>query len=318
MAETSHAVGAPGRSRGGAPTLLNYRPWQGTFAEPIWSVWPIARSALMQMFRRKLFWGLYALGMMVFLLFFFGQYLVAFSDNVMPPGQRAGGLRQMIHRNLTFLDGSGDTFLTFIRYQSYILMVILALAGSVVLGNDLRHGSLPYFLSKPLTRGHYLLGKALAISVFINLLTTLPALLLWVEFALLYPGSYPSEQWPLIVGILACGLLLTVLFTLVLLATTLWVRLTVPLIMVWSTLFIFARVLAEAMVDRLGFDPRWRLIDLWNNTTIVGELVLGETARKTAAWNQPVWYEALGVLIGVSVLCLIYTTRRIRALEILR
>jgi len=305
-------------SRQAGPVLLHYRPWRGPLADPAWSVWPIARAALWQMFRRKLFWAIYALGLMVFLLFFFGQYLVAFSDNVTGPEQGRGGLRQLIHRNLTFLDGSGDTYLTFIRYQSYIVMVTLALAGAVVLGNDLRFGSLPFFLSKPPTRRHYLLGKGLAVAVFVNLLTTLPALALWLEFALLYPGSYPISQAPLLLGIVGYGLLLTVLFTLLLLATTLWVRRTVPLIMVWSALFLFARFVADALVDRLRFDPRWRLIDLWNDAALVGGAMLGQLEKQAEMWNQPAWYEALVVLIGVCLLCLTYATRRMRAVEILR
>ncbi len=305
-------------SRQAAPVLLHYRPWRGTFAEPTWSVWPIARAALLQMFRRKLFWVIYGLGLMVFLMFFFGQYLVAFSDSVASPEQGRGGLRQLIHRQLTFLDGSGETYLTFIRYQSYIVMVTLALAGSVVLGNDLRFGSLPFFLSKPLTRRHYLLGKALAVGVFINLLTTVPALALWLEFALLYPGSYPFTQAPLLLGIVGYGFVLTVMFTLLLLATALWVRRTVPLIMIWSALFIFARVLTDALVDRLRFDPRWRLLDLWNDAALVGGAMLGQAARQAERLNHPAWYEALAVLLGVSLLCLIYSTRRIRAVEILR
>ena len=38
--------------------------------------WPIARASLTMLFRRKLFWAIYALAVMVFLLFFFGQYLL--------------------------------------------------------------------------------------------------------------------------------------------------------------------------------------------------------------------------------------------------
>ena len=54
---------------------------------------------------------------------------------------------------------------------------MLALAGSVLVGNDFLHGSLPFYLSKPIGRWHYVLGKCLAIGVFVNLMTTLPAIL---------------------------------------------------------------------------------------------------------------------------------------------
>ena len=38
--------------------------------------WPVARVSLSMLFRRKLFWAMYALALMVFLFFFFGQYFM--------------------------------------------------------------------------------------------------------------------------------------------------------------------------------------------------------------------------------------------------
>jgi ABC-2 type transport system permease protein len=306
-----------GRSAG--PELLHYRPWQGTFLPPGRSVWPIARTALGMMFRRRLFWVLYALGMMVFLLFFFGQYLAAFSETL-DTGTVAGrgGLRRLIHRFLSFLDGSGETYLTFIRYQGYIVMIVLTLAGSLLLGNDLRFGSLPYYLSKPLSRWHYLVGKGLAVAVFINLMTTVPAIVLWIEFGMLYSVQYYTRELLLLLGVLGYGLMLTLVLSTLLLATAMWVRRTVPLIMVWSTLFVFLRVLADTLVTRLHFHERWRLIDLWNDTVLVGGACLGMETSLYKQPDQPHWYEAGLLLGGVTLLCLTYLIRRIRAVEIVK
>ena len=63
------------------------------------------------------------------------------------------------------LNGSAETYRNFIHYQGYMVMIVLALAGSVLVGNDFRYGSLPFYLSKPLRRWHYLLGKGLAVAV---------------------------------------------------------------------------------------------------------------------------------------------------------
>src|SRR5438552_4654286 len=60
--------------------LLHYRPWRGQFYGPAWSAWPIARIALVMIFRRKIFWVLYALALTMFLLFFFGQYMLAWAE----------------------------------------------------------------------------------------------------------------------------------------------------------------------------------------------------------------------------------------------
>ncbi len=60
-------------------SLLHYRSWQGDFHHPMWSVWPIARVALGTLlwgplWRRILFWGMYANGLLLFSMFFFGAY----------------------------------------------------------------------------------------------------------------------------------------------------------------------------------------------------------------------------------------------------
>jgi hypothetical protein len=323
------------QGRAGPPELLHYRPWQGTFRRPGHSVWPIARIALWMMLRRRLFWALYGLGMMIFLLFFFGQYLLAWLETQVGETDVRAGLLGRLNiqdaiRVLRFqakLNGTGETYRNFFWYQGYMIMVILALTGSILVGNDLRFGSLPYYLSKPLSRWHYLLGKGLAVAVFINLMTTLPALVLFAQFGLLdswgyfegrgtYVGVEPVViRLPinhLIFGILGYGAVLTVCLTLILLATATWLRRTVPLIMTWTTLFTFCRFLSSALVDGLGADPRWRLIDLWNNTYLVGMSCLQLTIPPT----HPSSVEAALVLGGVCLICLIYLILRIRAVEI--
>src|SRR5207249_3049776 len=88
-------------------------------------------------------------------------------------------------RRVLKLNAGPEMYLNLFWFQGYMVMVVLALAGAILVGNDLRFGSLPFYLSKPLSAGHYLVGKCLAIAVFVNLMTTLPALLLFVQYGLL-------------------------------------------------------------------------------------------------------------------------------------
>jgi ABC-type transport system involved in multi-copper enzyme maturation permease subunit len=313
------------RSRAAAPDLLHYRPWTGTFRAPVRSVWPIARTALLMLFRRRLFWVLYALSMMLFLLFFFGQYLLAWLQTQMGEDRvhlagllvKPQDLVQIIAGTLK-IDGSGETYRNYFWYQGYMVMIVLALAGSILIGNDLRFGSLPFYLSKPLSRWHYLLGKGLAVAVFINLMTTIPALILFVQYGLVYSYEHFWVNRHLVAGILGYGAVLTVSLTLILLATALWLRRTVPLIMTWTALFVLCRLLSSALVDGLHFDPRWRLIDLWNSLYLVGSVCLQMGPETLNPLAQPEWYEAALVLVGASLLCLSYLILRLRAVEIVR
>ncbi len=304
-----------------AVQLLYYRPWRGRLAAPFRSVWPIARLALVMMFRRKLFWGLYGLSLFMFCLFFFGQYMMFWAEtqitesNVNVVGMRMRP-QQLIHffKARLKLNGTGETYRNFFWFQGYMSSIVLALAGALLIGNDVRNNSLSFYLSKPIGGRHYLLGKFLAVAVFINLLTTLPALVLFFQYGMLDTYDYFSDNVHLFFGILGYGLVLTVVLGLLLIATAVALKKTVPLIMAWMTLFFFCRRLAEALVDRLGLDPSWKLIDLWNDTYLVGNALLGVDLRTLG--RQPGLSEACLVLGAVCVSCLIFLIRRIRAVEI--
>src|SRR6516162_2547719 len=132
-------------ARARAPELLHYRPWTGTFRGPWASVRPVARVALGMLFRRRLFWALYALSLMIFLLFFFGQYLLAYAEVQAPPARGQFNPRDVVSllRGFLEMDGKGTTYRTFMEYQGWMVMIVLALAGSILVGNDIRFGSLP-------------------------------------------------------------------------------------------------------------------------------------------------------------------------------
>jgi ABC-type transport system involved in multi-copper enzyme maturation permease subunit len=306
-------------------SLLHYRPWRGQFYGAGRSVWPIARIALWMIFRRKLFWVLYAFALLIFFMFFFGQYLLAWAETqTAEQSVRVGMIRtepgRLIHllREILKLNGTGETYRNFFWYQGYMVMIVLALAGSIVVGNDFHFGSLPFYLAKPLGRWHYLTGKCLAVAVFINLMTTLPAVILFVQFGLLDSWHYFVDSAHLLTGILGYGLVLTVSMSLLLVATASWLRRTVPMIMTWTTLFFFFRLLAGALVDGFHYHPRWRLIDLWNDTYLIGNACLGMAQEAVRPATQPAVYEATLVLGALSLLCLIYLNLRIRAVEIVR
>ena len=175
-------------------------PWHGSIA--------IARSSLQLLARRKLFWALYVFSLLIFLFFFFGQYLMVFLENRVSESMvRTGGLfarnmhpefvTQML-RDALHMDGSADTFGDFMWTEGYIVMVILAFAGSVIVGNDFQHNSLPFYLSKPIGRRHYLVGKALAVAVLVNAMTTVPAVALFIEYGFIDTWDYYVDQFRLL------------------------------------------------------------------------------------------------------------------------
>src|SRR5262245_9713442 len=121
-------------------------------------------------------------------MFFFGSLLLSCVETRLTGPIQFGSVHwepdrimQWIRRVMSLLEGNQYTFAYFFVYQGNAVMVALTLTGAVLVGNDLTHRSLPFYLSKPLNRWHYIGGKCLACAAVINLLVTVPALLLYAQ-----------------------------------------------------------------------------------------------------------------------------------------
>jgi ABC-2 type transport system permease protein len=277
--------------------------------------------------RRKLFWGLYSVSAMIFMLFFYGQYLLSWLDTQIKdePIRLGSGLVGVtlkpkdvlpVLEKVLHLDGSGYTFRNFFNFEAQIIMIVLTLAGAILVGNDFRYGSLPFYLSKPLHRWHYLIGKFLTVGVFINLMTTIPALVLFGECGMVKTWDYYGDHVRLLFGIIAYGAVLTVTLGLLLLATACGLRRIVPMIMVWTAIFVFGRLLVEALLFAVHFDGHVRLLDLWNDLYLVGNWCLGMSRESAPSQPQPPIWQAALVLAAICIACVLYLNRRIQAVEV--
>src|SRR5438874_3069503 len=110
--------------------LLRYRPWRGKPHGPLYASIAMARVSLLLMARRKLLWGLFALGLLVFFFFFYAQYLVVWITNQLATETvRFAGIPVTIG-NLTkflerlYLNGSAHTFGNFVWFQGYVLVIV--------------------------------------------------------------------------------------------------------------------------------------------------------------------------------------------------
>src|SRR5438477_13004839 len=123
----------------GGTSLLTYRPYRGRLRGPLAGAWAIARTGLWMILRRKLFWGLYGCCGLIFLFFFFGQYLSSWlAANA---GEQTVSVTQTSRIRLNTVDvlgnlrtqlklnGTGETYRNLIWYEGTIVMVVLALAG---------------------------------------------------------------------------------------------------------------------------------------------------------------------------------------------
>ena len=272
------------------------------------SVWPVARTAMHLVFRRKLFWLLLAIALLSFVFTFGAIYLLATLKQELPQ------MARFITSMLKDLDGSGTTYLNFMKLQGTVMMILLAFAGSVLAGNDHARGGFMFYMSRRITLVHYALGKLLAIGLFVLLITTVPALVLFFEYGLL--GNfieYFSENFQIVFGILGYGILLSVAIGLLLLALVSWMPRPVPLVILWGGLFVFlpilSRILAVALRDPEADleESSWRLLDIWNDLYIVGSKFFGV--------SLPLFNGAVIVVCGVCLCSIMAIFFRLRYLQ---
>lgn len=284
-----------------------YRGWTRKLVPSPLACWPIARTALVLVLRRKLFWLLLALAGMNFLFVFATIYLKAQISAQNP------GIKRFVDQILRSVTGTGETYRDFMFAQGTVTMLLLAFAGATVVGDDLRQGALTFYLSRRIDKWHYVLGKLLAIGLLVSLTTTLPALVLYIEYGLLTDSfSYFRENLGILRGILGYGLALALTLSLLLFALTSLLKKTVPLVITWACIFVL--VPAVALLMRQVFHGRnWQLLMLWRDLRLVGTWCFGgiDSDNELALINP-----AIAIVVGVWVVSALVIASQVRAVKV--
>ncbi len=287
-----------------AVELAGYREWAGRRRSPWWTCWPIVRTGLNMILRRWIFWVLIGLGLLNFLFNFAFVYLKA---TLTVQSEAAGGFLDRYR-----VTGTGEAYADFMFGQASITALLLAFAGSMLIGNDYRQGGLIYYLSRRTERRHYVVGKLLTVGAVVTLITTVPALALYAEYGLLSNSlDYFLNHPRILAGILGYGVVLAVVQSLLLFAIAAWVPRTVPLVMTWLGIFVLLKGLAEAL-RAIDDNRHWLLLGVWDDMHRLGRWCFGSLE----AGRIPTAPQCLGVLAGVCVICLVLIVRRVRAVEV--
>jgi ABC-2 type transport system permease protein len=284
-----------------------YRGWSERLRPAWFACWPIARTGLQLILRRKLFWILLGLALLNFLLLFATIYLKAQLSIENP------GFRHFIDQVLRSVTGRGDTYREFMFRQGTVTMLMLAFAGEMLVGNDFRHGGLTFYLSRRIGRRHYILGKLLGIGLLVELTTAVPALVLYAEYGLLTDSiAYFRDNWRILLGIVGYGLVMAVTLSLLLFAVSAWLQRTVPLVMAWACLFVLLPILGEILRAALD-DRRWRLLMLWRDIRLVGAWFFGALEGNK---DEPLLSAAIAVVVTVGVVSALAVLPRVRAVKV--
>jgi ABC-type transport system involved in multi-copper enzyme maturation permease subunit len=310
----------------------HYHGWQGRLRSPWWGAVSVARVALWQIFRRKLYWIVIALGLVHFLLIFalvffaaqidagagakLGEQAAAKSANG-KRARRADGPGNWILNQANFApqpgNGRDNGYTNFMERQSYVVLILLAFSGSLVVGSDFQHRGLAFYLSRGIDRRHYLFGKWLGLGAVTCILTVLPALVLFVQYGLYSSNlDYWLEYWWMVFTILGYGLVMCLVLGLSVMALSAYLRRTAPIAITCFSLFI--------LLDRIGWqmaewtsNRHWRLLSPWRDMRYAARYCFDPyfmpEDRELGLW-------ALAILGGVCAICMAALYRRVQAVEV--
>jgi ABC-2 type transport system permease protein len=259
--------------------------------------WPITREALRLVLGRRAFLGL--------LLVAWGQFLFrVIQVYVVTRLPEAGRV----------LPIDGRMFGQFLAIQTLFTLLLSIFGGAGLIANDLRTGAILVYLSRPLTRRDYVLGK-LGVLMTLNLSVTLvPALLLYLIALALAPEQFAtwSLAWIAPAIVLHSLVTSTVMSLMALAVSSLSRSARVAGLGFFGLVFglEIVRGVLRALYDR----PESTLLSVQADLQSLANALFGITDR---AFAVPWAYPAL-VLVAVSLGCLAILRARVRAVEIVR
>jgi ABC-2 type transport system permease protein len=255
---------------------------------------PISREALRHILQKRVFLGLLALSWLPFVVRVIQIYVVT---------------RFPEARHVVPVDGR--LFGDFLNGQLPFSLLLTAFGGAGLIANDLRSGAILVYLSRPLTRFDYVLGKLGVLLVLNGFVTLLPGLLLYVVGAALAPemllGLHSLWIPP---AILLDGLLISVLMSLLGLAiSSLTKSASVAGLSFAAVLLLTDQILA---VLRLLLNAKAvRVISPWSDLRLFAEALFGLPGGQDLPWILPA---AVLLLLGLG--CALVLRSRVRAVEI--
>ena len=229
--------------------------------------------------------------------------------------------RALLHMRPDLFAINNVFFFRVISVQSVLAIVLAAWVGPVLVAPDLAGGALPLYLSRPLSRPQYLLGKMGTILGLLSLVTWIPALALFALEAGLTGGSWFWDNgWIARAVVLGAGMWIALLAFMVV-TCSVWVRWRLAA----TGLFIGVFAVGETSGRVLGhmFESNWgRLLDInYLVTTVWWDLfhLSRPTPRMLGAKAAELpWWAAWVALTVICAVCLLILDRRLRAREVVR
>jgi ABC-2 type transport system permease protein len=193
-----------------------YRGFSGERTSPRALWWTLARYGLAETFSSKLLLILFVACCLPIVVF---ATLIYFANNLdllsVFDVRDDGELQESL---------SGTLFFWFVVAQSNLAFIFASFAGPSMVAPDLTHGAMPLYLSRPMSRGDYMLGKLAILGTLLSALTWIPGLFLVALQTALAGGGWLVDNVRVPIGILLGSVLWILLVSFSALAISAWIR----------------------------------------------------------------------------------------------
>jgi len=284
----------------------------------------IPRYALRDVFKSKLFTTIF---IVCFIYPLIATILVYLRHNA-----NAIALLQINIRELLPIDAS--FFRTFLEIQGGLAFILTVLVAPPLISRDLSNNALPLYLSRPISRTEYVLGKMAVIVCLLSLVTWVPGLLLFffhasmAGFGWLWANLWMA--WAIVFGFMIWIVLLSLLALAVSSLVKWRVVASGALLGMFFVPSAFGEIINSLFLTRAG-----HLISMWASTNSIWRGLFGlferQTGRVTGKINNPIYdgqlvdivmlepplWASWLVIGGVCLLCVWLLSRKVRAYEVI-
>jgi ABC-2 type transport system permease protein len=240
-----------------------YQHWSGTFAGQGWRWWAVTRHGVRMSLRSR--WTRFcliaaagpALTLVIVLILW---SLLEQGNTWLKPilAMLPLELQQIPQKYRLTIWTFAFHYFFFIQF--IFVMVLVLLVGPDLISKDIRFNALPLYLSRPLRRWEYFLGKLGVIGFFTLLVTAAPAALAWLLGALFSLSvSAVVEVFPLLWGSLLVSLVTALVCGLWMLALSSLARISRYVSMMFLGFWILTNMMSGALFALLP-DREWPLV----------------------------------------------------------
>jgi ABC-2 type transport system permease protein len=289
-----------------------YKRTYKAYAGPVTPAWSrfmvLARYGLSTLFESKPFTAFVVLCLVPFLAFLVFVYVVHNAAVQAVLNVRLGP--KALVDNLFFF--------RFMAVEAWMAFLLTAWYGPGTISKDFANHGVQLYLSRPLSRAEYLVGKVTVLAILLSSTTWIPALLLFLVNAQLAGRHWGWDNLWIAGAIIVSGLLWIALVSLLSMALSVWVRWRIAATALMFAVFFLLPGLGEAMNLVLRF--QWgKLLNLaFVITTIWGHLFLTAPQLRFTGFNViPLW-SAWVTVLTVCIFSVWVLNLRLRAREVER